>query len=162
LIEPGENNIAPFIVFSLETFVRKSFARRLRSAGALGFEAQPAFLYSVLLSTTMANTYKAALLEQMVKRFGRLEKLSGSQSLYSVGGDAVRIYVRYSKLHGEKRTFFGLREVDLRQLEGHNSFLCFLADTDAPPVFVPYADFEEIFREAHAARATASTRFNCC
>jgi len=99
----------------------------------------------------MANTYKAAFLEQMVLRFGPLEKLPGSQSLYSVGGDAARIYIRYSKLHDEKRTFFGLREVDLRQLEGHNSFLCFLADTDAPPVFVPYADFEEIFREAHAA-----------
>lgn len=30
-------------------------------------------------------------------------------------------------------------------------FLCFLADTDIPPLFVPYADFEEIFREAHTA-----------
>jgi len=99
----------------------------------------------------MANTYKAALLEQMTQRFGSLAKLSGSQSLYSVGGSAARVYIRYSKLHDRKRTFFGLREVDLRQLEGHNSFLCFLADRDTPPVFVPYADFEEIFREAQAA-----------
>lgn len=99
----------------------------------------------------MANTHKAALLEQIAERFGGLEKLSASQSLYSVVGDAVRIYIRYSKLHDRKRTFFGLREVDLRRLEGHNSFLCFLADTDIPPLFVPYADFEEIFREAHTA-----------
>ena len=99
----------------------------------------------------MANTYKTALLEQIVRRFGRLEKLSGSQSLYSLGEGAARIYIRYSKVHDNNRTFFGLREVDLRQLEGHNSFLCFLGDTDTPPVFVPYADFEEIFREAQVA-----------
>jgi hypothetical protein len=44
-----------------------------------------------------------------------------------------------------------LREVDLRQLEGHNSFLCFLLDDGSPPVFIPYADFEEIFRQAETA-----------
>lgn len=105
----------------------------------------------MLASRAMANTYKAALLDQIEQCLGGLDKLSGSQSLYSVRGSTTRIYIRYSKLHDKKRTFFGLREVDLRRLEGHNSFLCFLADSDTPPVFVPYADFEEIFRGARPA-----------
>jgi hypothetical protein len=65
--------------------------------------------------------------------------------------NAARIYVRYSKVHDSSRTFFGLREIDLRQLEGHNAFLCFLVDDGSAPVFVPFADFEEVFREAQPA-----------
>ena len=65
--------------------------------------------------------------------------------------DAARIYIRYSKVHSGGRTFFGLRKVDLRQLEGRNGFLCFLLDDGSPPLFVPYADFEEIFRNAETA-----------
>jgi len=99
----------------------------------------------------MPNVHKANLLEELRARFGDLHKLSGSESLFALGEDAARIYVRYSKIHPKGRTFFGLRETDLRQLEGHNAFLCFLLDDGSPPLFVPYADFEEVFREAQAA-----------
>jgi hypothetical protein len=68
-----------------------------------------------------------------------------------LGDDAARVYIRYSKVHPRGRAFFGLRDVDLRQLEGHNSFLCFLLDDGSAPVFAPYADFEEIFRIAQVA-----------
>jgi hypothetical protein len=54
-------------------------------------------------------------------------------------------------VHGGGRTFFGFRAVDLRELEGHNSFLCLLLDDGSPPVFIPYSDFEEIFHIAQPA-----------
>lgn len=100
----------------------------------------------------MPNIYKANILEVLRKRFGELHKIEGSQSLFKLGNDAARIYIRYSKVHPGGRTFFGLRQVDLHQLEGHNSFLCFLLDDGSPPLFVTYADFEEVFRSAEPAK----------
>ena len=44
-----------------------------------------------------------------------------------------------------------MREVDLRRLEAHNSFICFLTDTGSPPVLLPYADFETLFRQSRPA-----------
>ena len=99
----------------------------------------------------MSNVYKTQLLDELRERFGDLRKLPGSQSLFTVGADAARIYFRYSKVHEGGRTFFGLRDVDLRQLEGRNGFICFLLDDGSPPTFVPYADFEEVFHNAQPA-----------
>lgn len=99
----------------------------------------------------MANIHKARLLAELQKRFGELLKIKGSESLYVLGEDAGRVYIRYSKVHPRGRTFFGLREVDLRQLEGHNGFLCFLLDDGSPPLLIPYVDFEEVFRNAQVA-----------
>jgi hypothetical protein len=99
----------------------------------------------------MGNTHKADIVEKLRQRFGELRKLAGSESLFALGDDAARVYIRYSKVHPRGRTFFGLRDIDLRQLEGHNSFLCFLLDDGSPPIFIPYADFEEVFREAETA-----------
>lgn len=99
----------------------------------------------------MANAHKVRLLDAIRQRFGDYRKLPGSQSLFTLGDDAAVIYIRYSKVHELGRTFFGLRSSDLRQLEGRNSFICFLLDSGAPPVFVPYADFEEVFRSAAPA-----------
>jgi hypothetical protein len=100
----------------------------------------------------MANPKKSRILDKLQQRFGDVRKLKGSESLFVIGDEAARIYFRYSKVHAGGRTFFGLREVDLRQLEGHNSFLCFLLDDDSPPLFVPYLDFEEVFANAQPAR----------
>jgi hypothetical protein len=80
-----------------------------------------------------------------------VRKVKGSESLFTIGDEAARIYVRYSKVHPGGRTFFGLREVDLRQLGGQNAFLCFLVDDGSPPLFVPYSDFEEVFHNAQVA-----------
>jgi len=99
----------------------------------------------------MPNVLKAGIIETLRARFGELRKVGGSQSLFTVGHDAARIYFRYSKIHPGGRTFFGLREVGLRQLEGHNAFICFLRDDASEPLFVPYADFEEVFRNAQPA-----------
>jgi hypothetical protein len=97
------------------------------------------------------NLHKFGILETLRDRFGELHKIKGSESLFTIGEDAARIYIRYSRVHPGGRTFFGLREVDLRQLEGHNSFLCFLLDDGSAPLFVPYEDFEEVFRDAQTA-----------
>ncbi len=99
----------------------------------------------------MPNPHKAAVLESLRKRFGDLHKIAGSESLFEIGEDAARIYIRYSRVHPGGRTFFGIREVDLRKLEGHNAFLCFLLDDGSAPLFVPYGDFEEVFRNAQTA-----------
>jgi hypothetical protein len=96
----------------------------------------------------MANPTKFKILGDLRKRFGNVRKLKGSESLFVIGDEAARIYFRYSKVHAGGRTFFGLRELDMRQLEGHNSFLCFLLNDDSPPLFVPYTDFEEVFSNA--------------
>ena len=84
-------------------------------------------------------------------RVGQLRKLPGSNSLFSVGQDSARLYLRYSKKHAQGGTYFGLRETDLRQLVGHNGFICFFFDDTTQPLFVPYADFEEIFHSAAVA-----------
>lgn len=99
----------------------------------------------------MPNSRKAEVLEALRGRFGEITKFKGSESLFIIGDEAARIYFRYSKVHPRGRTFFGLREGGLRQLEGHNAFLCFLLDDESPPVFVPYSDFEEVFHNAQPA-----------
>lgn len=99
----------------------------------------------------MPNPHKVGILATLRNRFGEIHKLSGSESLYAIGENAARIYIRYSKVHSGGSGFFGLREVDLRQLEGHNAFLCFLLDDGSPPLFVPYVDFEEVFANAQTA-----------
>lgn len=96
----------------------------------------------------MPNVYKGGLIHELERRFGVIEKLPSSLSLFSLGH---RIYVRYSRVHEKKRAFFGLREADLRQLEGYDSYICFLTDETSPPTFVPYADFEQVFHNAEAA-----------
>lgn len=100
----------------------------------------------------MANPRKLKILADLRQRFGDVRKLKGSESLFVIGEEAARVYFRYSRVHPGARTFFGLREVDLQQLEGHNSFLCFLLDDNAAPLFLPYSDFEEVFANAQPAR----------
>ena len=82
----------------------------------------------------MPNFRKLKLVDDLRKRFGEVRKVKGSESLFVVGNEAARIYFRYSKVHEGGRTFFGLRQMDLRQLEGHNSYLCFVVDDKFPPL----------------------------
>lgn len=98
----------------------------------------------------MANAHKAKLLLNL-QRFGKLAPIPSSQSLFTVGDNIARIYIRYSKIHSGGRTFFGLRDRDLRLLDGHLSFLCLLLDDGSEPLFIPYSDFEQIFRQADPA-----------
>src|SRR5438874_1862784 len=99
----------------------------------------------------MSGSPKAAILEVLANRFGKISKFAGGQSLYVIGSDAARVYFRYSKIHVGGRAFFGLRKRDLDQLGGRNSFICFVVDDGSAPLFVPYADFDELFRQAEPA-----------
>jgi len=99
----------------------------------------------------MANEIKAAFVGELKRRYGTLRKLEGSYSLLEIGKDLARVYVRYSKVHGAHRTFYGLRQEDLRQLAGHLSFICFLWDGQDEPVLVPFSDYEDVFRSTSPA-----------
>lgn len=98
------------------------------------------------------NPHKIGILQELRGKFGELQKIAGSESLFAIGGDAARVYIRYSRVYPNGGTFFGIRAVDLRQLEGHNSFLCFVLDDGSAPLFLPYEDFEEVFRNAQTAK----------
>lgn len=93
----------------------------------------------------MPNVVKIKFLTQLQEMFGEIKKLPNSQSLFEIGNGLSRIYIRYSKIHSRNQAFYGIRKEDLKQLEGFNSFICFLYNNQKEPVFVPYDEFEEIF-----------------
>ena len=118
----------------------------------------------------MPNPHKAEILATLRAKFGELRKLKGSESLFRLGEDAARIYIRYSKVHSDGAAFFGIRELDLRQLEGYNSFLCFLVDDGSAPighlkryeVYVPECDAGRLdwtLTERFALRGSAPSGF---
>jgi len=93
----------------------------------------------------VANPMRTAFLIEVTRRFGVPRKLPNSESLYEVGDGQARLYFRYSKKHPRNRMFFGLRKIDLQALEGYAGILCFCWDGQREPLFVPFADFEEVF-----------------
>jgi len=94
---------------------------------------------------------KIAAVAELEKRFGKARRLAKSQSLFQFGHDFF-VYFRYSKIHGANLLFYGLRSDDLRQLEGRCAVVCFLWDGQTEPVFMPFQEYEEIFRSAFPAR----------
>lgn len=94
---------------------------------------------------------KNNLLKNVEKQFGSLHNIGNSQSLYSVNHDTFRIYIRYSKLHTGYRCFFGLRKIDLNELQGRISFICLLWGGQEEPLILPFSDFDEIFSSVEPA-----------
>lgn len=94
----------------------------------------------------MAKELKSEFLKELTIRYGALKKIGNSQSLFEVVDSKIRLYIRYSKLHKSDRMFYGLREDDLKQLEGHQSIICFLWDTQTEPLILPFSDYEDIFQ----------------
>lgn len=95
---------------------------------------------------------KTEVVAQLETRFGKGRRLEKSKSLFLFPGNDVLVYFRYSKVHNRGTLFYGLREDDIRQLEGRCAFICFLWDGQKEPVFVPFHEYEEMFRNAKAAR----------
>ena len=93
----------------------------------------------------MSNQVKNNFLINLVERYGKLKKLPNSLSLFEIGNGVCRIYIRYSKVHSRNQSFYGIRKEDLKQLDGFNSVICFLWDTQKEPLFIPYSEFEEVF-----------------
>ena len=100
----------------------------------------------------MASETRQSFLLELAERFGPLRKLAHTHSLYEVGEGLTRVYVRYSKVHPRNRTFFGLREQDLKQLEGFRSFICFLWEGQTDPLWIPYSEYEEVFQTVSPAQ----------
>lgn len=94
----------------------------------------------------MPHNTKVEFLREFSNRFGMLRKLGKSQSLYEVGNDAARLYIRYSKIHSRNQTFYGLRKEDLQQLEGHPSIICLLWNGQTEPLSLPYSEYEDVFK----------------
>jgi len=93
----------------------------------------------------MPNQIKINFLNKVKEKYGKLKKLPDSLSLYEIGEGVCRIYIRYSRVHSRNQAFYGIRKDDLKQLEGHNSVICFLWDNQKEPLFVPFSEFEEVF-----------------
>ncbi len=99
----------------------------------------------------MPNQVKISFLTELRKRYGNLKKLSNSLSLYDLGDNSLRIYIRYSKVHERDQSFYGIRYEDLKQLDGFNSVICFLWDNQTEPLFIPFSEFEEVFNSLQPA-----------
>ncbi len=99
----------------------------------------------------MPNPIKTSCLEKLAKKYGKPKQLSGSLSLFDISNGTARVYIRYSKIHGRNQAFYGLRQSDLKQLEGYNSVICFLWDTQSEPIFIPFSEFEEVFNSISPA-----------
>lgn len=93
----------------------------------------------------MPKAAKQQFLDELRRRYPSLRKSGDSQSLFEDAESSTRIYVRYSKIHPRNRTFFGLRDADLRWLEGHRSVMCFVWDGQPAPLVVPFSAFEDVF-----------------
>jgi len=99
----------------------------------------------------MENEVKSEFLEYVSLKLGKLERFGKSRSLFQIQGSDIRLYLRYSKVHSRGQAFYGLRDVDLKQLEGFPSFICFLWEGQDEPLLIPYADYEEVFQSASVA-----------
>src|SRR6267378_876259 len=119
----------------MNTFVH--FIQKDRSVGKLRI--------APLKPSKMAKPVTEAFLSQLAARYGPFRRLGKSRSLFELNDSRVRIYLRYSKLHGRNQTFCGLRQEDLRQLEGHPSVICFLWNDQSEPLLIPFAKYEDVF-----------------
>ncbi len=99
----------------------------------------------------MPNQFKISFLNNLQERYGKLKKLPNSLSLFEIGDGVCRIYIRYLKVHSRNQSFYGIRKEDLKHLDGFNSVICFLGDTQLEPLFIPYAEFEDLFAELQPA-----------
>lgn len=100
----------------------------------------------------MANATKEKFLSDLATRYGRLQRVTESQSLFDTAAGDLRFYVRYSKKHNRNSTFYGLRKIDLHLLEGRPSLLCFLWNDQVEPLLIPFSQFEEVFQSVEPAQ----------
>ena len=94
----------------------------------------------------MVSGAKAIFLSQLDEQYGPLRKLDKSQSLYEIADGAARVYIRYSRVHGGDKTFYGLRDEDLHRLSSHPSLICFVWDDQVEPLLVPFSEYEDVFQ----------------
>jgi hypothetical protein len=79
------------------------------------------------------------------ERFGETIALVGSRSLFSAANGRLIIYARYSKVHGDRSTFYGLRIKDLDRIRGLNAFIALLWNGQTEPLLLPLDKFWPVF-----------------
>ncbi len=98
-----------------------------------------------------AMTPREAFLRELAERAGEPRRLGRSRSLFEIGDGQAFVYIRYSRVHGPGNTFFGLRDQDVRELEGRTAFIALLWDGQAEPLLLPFAEFAPLFEESEPA-----------
>lgn len=93
----------------------------------------------------MSSDIKTNFLNKAEERLGKLSRFGNSLSLFKSEGN-IRLYIRYSKTHVGNLAWYGLREIDIRQLQGYPSLLCFLWDNQVEPLLIPFSEFEDVFQ----------------
>jgi hypothetical protein len=99
----------------------------------------------------MENEVKSKFLESIALRLGKPQKFGNSRSLFKIEGSDVRLYLRYSKIHARNEAFYGLRDKDLKQIEGFPSYICLLWEGQQEPLIIPFAEYEDVFQSATPA-----------
>lgn len=98
----------------------------------------------------MPNIYVNKVLSKIIDAFGKPQKVGTGNSLYYFQSINVHIYFRYSKIsfiRDYTKAFYGLRNEDLKLLQGKNSFICFVWDNDDSPILIPFNHFEYYFSQ---------------
>lgn len=93
----------------------------------------------------MPNKFVQSILENLSDEYGTLKKIGDGNSLFEISSNNALVYFRYSKVTKKGQissTFFGLRNSDLKFLQGTNSFICFVWDDERSPILLPYNHFE--------------------
>ena len=98
----------------------------------------------------MPSDTRVRFLEDLKGRFGPLRRLSASQSLFEIADGRATVYVRYSRLHGD-RAFYGLRAQDIDALRGKAAYIAFVWDGQPEPVLLPIAELDDILTAASPA-----------
>jgi hypothetical protein len=99
----------------------------------------------------MENEAKTRFLESLALKLGKPHRFGESRSLFQIEGTDIRFYVRYSKIHENNSTFYGLRAKDLQEIQGFNSFLCLLWEGQKEPLIIPYSEYEDVFQSVAPA-----------
>lgn len=94
----------------------------------------------------MENEVKSKFLENVALRLGKPLRFGTSRSLFQIEGSDVRLYLRYSKTHARNEAFYGLRDKDLKQIEGFSSYICLLWEGQQDPLIIPFSEYEDVFQ----------------
>jgi hypothetical protein len=103
----------------------------------------------------MTNPRYEKLIAMLTSNYGELKRMGNGYTLYNASSIDVVFYFRYSKTTLSNKNaltaFYGLRNEDLRLMQGKKSFICFLTDDENKSVFIPFQNYESFFFETSPA-----------
>jgi hypothetical protein len=93
--------------------------------------------------------------QQIEAKFGVLQRIGTSRSLYNIPSKNIFIYFRYSKVHTAKKipqAFYGLRKEDIDLIREKKAFICFVWKGKNSPLLLPFSKFEQYICKNPPAR----------